>query len=65
MKYLVEIIIVDGVTPIQNYYKTIIDATKDITKMAGVVDVNVFELNSSKSEQLFNEVNGKEKGGML
>lgn len=52
MKYLVEIIIEDGVTPIQNYYNTIIDAMKDISKMAGVVDVNVFELNSSKSEQV-------------
>ena len=49
MKYLVEIIIEDGVTPIQNYYNTIKDATKDISKMAGVVDVNVFELNTSKS----------------
>ena len=53
MKYLVEIIIEDGVTPIQNYYNTIIDATKDISKMAGVVDVNVFELNLSKSKQVF------------
>ena len=52
MKYLVEIIIEDGVTPIQNYYNTITDATIDISKMAGVVDVNVFELNSSKSEQV-------------
>lgn len=52
MKYLVEIIIEDGVTPIQNYYNTIKDATIDISKMVGVVDVNVFELNSSKSEQV-------------
>lgn len=52
MKYLVEIIIEDGVTPIYNYYNTIIDANIDISKMAGVVDVNVFELNSSKSEQV-------------
>lgn len=56
MKYLVEIIIEDGVTPIQNYYNTIIDAKKDISKMAGVVDVNVFELNSSKSEQVLKGV---------
>ena len=53
MKYLVEIIIEDGVTPIQNYYNTINDAILDISKMAGVVDVNVFELNSSKSKQVF------------
>ena len=65
MKYLVEIIIEDGVTPIYNYYNTIIGAMQDIGKMRGVLSVNVFELNSSKSEQLFNEVNGKEKGGML
>ena len=52
MKYLVEIIIEDGVTPILNYYNSLIDAKKDISKMAGVVDVNVFELNSSKSEQV-------------
>ena len=52
MKYLVEIITEDGVTPIQNYYNTIIDAAKDISKMAGVVDVNVFELNSSKSKEV-------------
>lgn len=56
MKYLVEIIIEDGVTPIQNYYNTIIDARKDISKMAGVVDVKVFELNSSKSEQVLKKV---------
>ena len=52
MKYLVEIIIEDGVTPIYNYYNTITGAMQDISKMAGVVDVNVFELNSSKSEQV-------------
>ena len=56
MKYLVEIIIEDGVTPIQNYYKTISDAVLDISKMEGVVNVNVFELNSSKSEQVLREL---------
>ena len=49
MKYLVEIIIEDGVTPIYNYYNTITGAMQDIGKMTGIVDVNVFELNTSKS----------------
>lgn len=65
MKYLVEIILDDGVTPIYNYYNTIIEAIQDIRKMMGVVSVNVFELNSSKSDKILYEVNGKEKGGML
>ena len=65
MKYLIEIIIEDGVTPIYNFYNNRMGAMQDIGKMTGVVDVNVFELNSSKSEQLLNKVNGKEKGGML
>lgn len=65
MKYLVEIILEDGVTPFYNYYNTIIGAMQDIGKMKGVVSVNVFELNSSKSAQVLYEVNGKEKGGML
>ena len=65
MKYLVEIILDDGITPIFNYYNTINGAIIDISKMTGVVSVNVFELNSSKSAKVLNEVNGKEKGGML
>ena len=52
MKYLVEIILEDGVTPIYNYYNTIIGAMIDVSKMKGVVDVNVYQLNSSKSEQV-------------
>lgn len=52
MKYLVEIILEDALTPIFNYYSTIEKAIKDIKKMKGVVDVNVYQLNSSKSEQV-------------
>ena len=52
MKYLVEIILEDGITPIYNYYNTIIGAMIEIGKMKGVVDVNVYELNSKKSEQV-------------
>ena len=65
MKYLVEIIIEDGVTPIYNYYNTINGAIQDIGNMTGVLDVNVYELNLSKSAKVLYEVNGKEKGGML
>lgn len=65
MKYLVEIILDDGVTPIYNYYNTIFEAMKDIGNMTGVVSVNVFELNSKKSAQILYKVNSKEKGGML
>ena len=65
MKYLVEIILDDGITPIFNYYSTINSAIIDISKMTGVVSVNVFALNSSQSVYVFYEVNGKEKGGML
>ena len=65
MKYLVEIIIEDGVTPIYNYYNTINGAIQDIGNMTGVADVNIYELNLSKSAKVLYEVNGKEKGGML
>ena len=61
MKYLVEIILENGFTPIYNYYNTLEKAMKDIKKMKGVVDVNVYELNYKKSEHVLKgagELNG-------
>lgn len=61
MKYLVEIILENGFTPIYNYYNTLENAMKDIKKMKRVVDVNVYELNSKKSEHVLKgagELNG-------
>lgn len=52
MKYLVEIILENGVTPIYNYYSTMTEVTLDIEKMTGVVDVNVYVLDRKKSIQL-------------
>lgn len=52
MRYLVEIILKDSVTPIYNFYSTIEDATKDIKNMKGVVDVTVYVFDPLNSKQL-------------
>ena len=65
MKYLVEIILDDSITPIFNYYSTLEKAMKDIKNMTGVVDVTVYKFDPFNSKVLLNKVNGKEKGGML
>lgn len=52
MRYFVEIILDDSITPIFNYYNTIEKAMKDIKKMKGVVDVNVYQFDPFNSKVL-------------
>lgn len=55
MRYLVEIILEDGLTPIYNYYNTMNVAMKDIKNMKGVVDVTVYQFDPFNSKVLLNE----------
>ena len=52
MKYLVEIILENGFTPIYNYYNTLEKAMKDIKKMKGVEDVTVYQYDPFNSKEL-------------
>ena len=52
MKYLVEIILENGFTPIYNYYNTLEKAIKDIKKMKGVEDVTVYQYDPFNSKEL-------------
>lgn len=59
MKYLVVIILEDGITPILNYYSTLEKAMKDVKKMKGVVDVTVYQYDPFNSKVLLKKAGDK------